>query len=183
VWGASGVPVWSIIEPFTLGFSLEIPTGACRIRDPKTKRKLLEIQGKQLLTQAEFEREVHRLTVFENKSIREVCHLLKCTQTPIRLYCRTHRIGPYQPLKEGQIPCRSSQEPYGWRREGSGLSRKPSEMVWVKEMLEMRVDGISYKKISAFLNEQGVLTKQDKEWDPRTGRRIIEFNRNNSLYF
>ena len=96
--------------------------------------------------------------------------------TTVRRVCRTLKLGRYELKKPGAITPRSSQIPYGWRRDGGGLCHHPEEWSLVLEMKWLRERGLSLHKIAAKLNDDGVPTKNKRRWHAKSVSQILEFN-------
>ena len=62
--------------------------------------------------------------------------------------------------------------PFGFRRVDGHLAVKTNEMEVVKEMLSLRNEGYSYRKIASILSKKGYSTKKHKIWYASTVRYI-----------
>ena len=62
--------------------------------------------------------------------------------------------------------------PYGFDRDGDLLVKNESEERVVRQILEMRSSGVSYRKIAAWLNAEAVPAKRGGQWSPMSVRSV-----------
>lgn len=68
--------------------------------------------------------------------------------------------------------------PYGFRREGKHLLVDENEQKVIRNIKDLRADGISLRQIARELNDEGVPSKNDRKWYASTVHYIL----NNSLH-
>jgi DNA invertase Pin-like site-specific DNA recombinase len=66
--------------------------------------------------------------------------------------------------------------PYGFKREGDVLVEHPEEQKTIQIMKRHRRGGKSYQKIADYLNSNGWLTRNSKNWYSPAVKRILEAN-------
>jgi site-specific DNA recombinase len=64
-------------------------------------------------------------------------------------------------------------EPYGWRAEGSMLVELPHEQVVLRNMAQMRAEGMSFARIGDALNTAGHPAKRGGMWSGRAVRLVL----------
>ena len=67
-----------------------------------------------------------------------------------------------------------SPTPFGMDRCGEDLVSNPEEEAIIERIREMRARRLSFGKIAARLNEEGIPTKQGKKWHPYTVSYILK---------
>ena len=67
-----------------------------------------------------------------------------------------------------------SKTPYGFDRHGDNLTENQEEIRILHRIEEMRAAGISYHKIAAVFNKEGIPTKQRRKWYASTIRRYVQ---------
>jgi hypothetical protein len=166
------VSVWSVVEPLTLEFNVEVPT---EIGKPKSKAKSLKSKEKPELTRSEAEQEICHLISDQKMDIKQVSARLGVSLTTVRRVCRTRKIGTYSLEGKGTVS-RSSQAPFGWDVIHGRLARNSKEWRWVLEIHGLRSSGTSLHKIADILSAKHVATKNGGRWHARTISQILEFN-------
>jgi len=67
--------------------------------------------------------------------------------------------------------------PYGFQREGDALVENPEEQKTIQVMKRQRSSGKSYRRVAQYLNENGWLTRNGKNWYAPALKRILEANK------
>lgn len=68
--------------------------------------------------------------------------------------------------------------PYGWRMEGKVLVREEREQEQIAKMRSWRKQGLSYKEIAYWLNEEGVHSKREgAKWGPSAVYYAVKYNK------
>lgn len=67
-----------------------------------------------------------------------------------------------------------SQLPYGFRKDAVGrLEPEPEEAAWVRKIVDRVIEGVSYRAIGDWLNDQEVPSRSGKPWSGRTVSLIV----------
>ncbi len=72
---------------------------------------------------------------------------------------------------------RISRTPFGFNlaKDGVSLVKNPAEQKIIKDILEMRDQGLSFPKIAQSLTERGIITKRGKTvWEHSTIRGLVK---------
>jgi site-specific DNA recombinase len=66
-----------------------------------------------------------------------------------------------------------SHTPYGYDRQGAQLVPNEAEQAVLAQMRQMRAEGLSYHRIAARLNEDGIPPKSGAKWHPYSVQKVI----------
>ena len=66
--------------------------------------------------------------------------------------------------------------PFGYTIEGDKLSPTPDEMITVEKIVSLRNGGLSYQKISDYLNSNKIPAKQGGKWYPKTVKGVFSYS-------
>ena len=166
--------LWSVVEPLTTRFNIEINGGNYQ---GKTGAKSLKSQRNSLCTRADLHALIKDLIVRENLALDTVSSRLGISLSTVRRACRTLKIGPNGVHGVGSIASRSSQAPFGWDVVHGHLKINKEEWKWVLKIRAMRDAEQSLHRIAAILCEKKVPTKNGGRWFAKTVSQILEFNR------
>jgi DNA invertase Pin-like site-specific DNA recombinase len=96
-------------------------------------------------------------------------------QIEIRNLRRRHRLGMTGRVRSGKLP---NNTPYGYRKtfrpDGSAIVEPdPDQALVVQEIVEMFLQGMSYRDISNVLNDRGIEAPGSATWHATTPRKIL----------
>ncbi|OQW47624.1 MAG: hypothetical protein A4S09_15030 [Proteobacteria bacterium SG_bin7] len=165
--------VWSVVEPLTLEFNIDIPIEISKSQNQYKASKLKVIST---IPRSDVTTEIQRLADSEKMEMNAISAKLGVSLSTVRRVCRTHKIGNYS-FQSTKIVSRSSQVPFGWDVAQGRLQQNPKEWAWVLEIQRLRGSGTSLHKIADFLASQKVATKNGGKWFAKTVSQILKFNR------
>jgi len=167
-----GVSVWSVVEPLTVEFNIEIPI---EISKPKKLNKSAKSKAISTLPREDVIKEISHLAIHEKLEIEAISKRLGVSLSTVRRACRTHKIGNYS-ASQKEIVSRSSQTPFGWDVVQGRLQQNKKEWEWVLEIHRLRNLGTSLHLIADSLTSQNVATKNGGRWFAKTISQILNFN-------
>lgn len=165
--------VWSVVEPLTIEFNIDIPI---EISKPENQHKASKLKEISRAPRGDVTKEIQRLADSEKMEMNAISARLGVSLSTVRRVCRTHKIGNYS-FKYTKIVSRSSQAPFGWDVAQGRLQQNPKEWAWVLEIQRLRGSGTSLHKIANILSSKNVATKNGGKWFAKTVSQILKFNR------
>lgn len=164
--------LWSVIEPLTLDFKIDVPVENYSRRNSSNR---LKSQSKPPVSREQVADTIAQLITEKKMDILEVSERLGLAPSTVRRVCRTRQIGNYSEQGNG-IVSHSSQVPFGWDVSQGRLQHNPMEWNWVLEIHRLRSTGTSLNKIADILNSKNVATKRGSRWYAKTVSQTLKFN-------
>lgn len=167
-----GVSVWSVVEPLTVDFKIDVPVENCK---PQKRTNYTISKAKAPVSREQVAASITKLVTEQKLDISEISERLNVSLSTVRRVCRTRQIGNYSARAEG-IVSRSSQVPFGWDTVQGRLQRNSAEWKWVEEIHRLHSSGTSLNKIADTLNSKNVATKRGSRWFAKTVSQTLKFN-------